>query len=215
MSEDVQNVLDNNTRNDGRITESFHGDMHPVKLTMHRNEEDSHLHGYEVLFRNFQGEITSLGRMKLSCLLDMVGVYDSLVVMNDGVMSSLYSSLLEEFNSISTELCQSRILTQKYCSNSSTGCPGLQEIVCSLGWSDPISRHALVIILKSYDQIVEALVCIHVKNDYKVEKGSMVTNKKFAIFGWKVISAQCMFQMNHFSTGNSWLNDSLVNKVRV
>ena len=275
---------------------------------MNMNEEDSQIKSFEALLRMFQVEVAYLQKAKLLCLLGMKGEYkypNTAVVMKGGT-SSLYSYLLEEFNSVSipdSELYHSRILIKKHCGNSPTGSPGLQEIVeqmCDLSdqilfvkstnlefdqdmkgvtfnnwlvemvllspaegivWtihtngqsiaqkqklncvfnshkvlnkkidqqkrsigfgSVPISGYALIIIMKSHNQMVEVLVCIRVKHnantvmirvekEYQIEKQSMVTNQKY--FGWKIISAQCMLQMTYLSTGNSWMNDSSVNEV--
>ena len=103
-------------------------------------------------------------------------------------------------------------------------------------WVGLISGHILVVIaslpqtaltvMKPYDAMVEFLIPVYkqginshmmisIGKDYQLEMQSkMKKQKSVDVLLWEVVNAKHMLQINYLSTGNAWLNDASVNKVR-
>ena len=111
------------------------------------------------------------------------------------------------------------------------------SIVLDTLWVGLVSGHILtvnatlpqraLIIMKPYDQMVQALVPLYGKDnnntmivsvgkDYVLEKQSRgKKHKSLDVVLWEAVGAKRMFQIKHLSTGNAWLNDALLNEVRI
>ena len=111
------------------------------------------------------------------------------------------------------------------------------SVVLDTLWVGLVSGHILtvtatlpqraLIIMKPYDQMVQALFPIYGKDnnntmmvsigkDYLLEKRPKGKKQKsLDVVLWEAVSAKRMIQIKHLSTGNAWLNDASLNEVRL
>ena len=110
------------------------------------------------------------------------------------------------------------------------------SVVLDTLWVGLFSGHILAVtatlpqralmIMKPYDQILQALIPIYGKDDkitmmisigkdYVLGKQLRKKQNSLDVVLWEVVSAQYMSQINHLSTGNAWLNDASLKEVCV